>query len=163
MDDLMRYNEADPWIQQKMKDVASMANRNVTATQVSSADNHLHKFHIDNGLLKFQSRIVLSPSSAWITKVFQAHHSSPSSGHTGGQVTPTLILPQVTEKGLIDKDEPIAIIGRKMVKRGNVVRVDVLVHWKHHSEEDATWENYYDLKARFPDLMAKFDAACPAP
>ncbi|KAK0576492.1 hypothetical protein LWI29_018286 [Acer saccharum] len=81
----------------------------------------------------------------------------------GGQVTPTLILPQVTEKGLIDKDEPIAIIRRKMVKRGNVVGVDVLVHWKHHLEEDATWENYYDLKARFPDLMAKFDAASPAP
>ncbi|TXG48988.1 hypothetical protein EZV62_024863 [Acer yangbiense] len=46
---------------------------------------------------------------------------------------------------------------------GNVVGVDVLVHWKHHSDEDATSENYYDLKASFPDLMAKFDATSPAP
>ncbi|KAI9194879.1 hypothetical protein LWI28_009862 [Acer negundo] len=64
MGDLKRYNEADPWIQQKMKDMVYVVNRNVIATQASSTDNHLHKFHIDSGLLKFQSRIVLGPSSA---------------------------------------------------------------------------------------------------
>ncbi|CAL8175631.1 unnamed protein product [Prunus armeniaca] len=48
-----------------------------------STTNHLLKFHIDNGLLKYNSRIVLSPNSIWRTKVFAAHHSVPTAGHAG--------------------------------------------------------------------------------
>lgn len=48
LDDLRRHAEQDPWIISKSRSLGS---------------NGPSKFHIDNGFLKYESRIVLSPSS----------------------------------------------------------------------------------------------------
>ena len=56
-----------------MQDVASDITIRPFPDQSPLVVNHLQKFHIDNGLLKFNSRIVFSPNSAWKTKIFQAH------------------------------------------------------------------------------------------
>lgn len=36
-------------------------------------------------------------------------------------------------------------------KKGNAAATEVFVHWQSHYKKDATWEEYYDLKRRFPD------------
>ncbi|XP_074291307.1 uncharacterized protein LOC141618089 [Silene latifolia] len=46
--------------------------------------------------------------------------------------------------------EPIAVLERKMVKKGNRAMVYVLVHWPNRSKADATWETYDDREKRFP-------------
>ena len=49
--------------------------------------------------------------------------------------------------------EPVAILARRMVKRGNQPATQVLVHWTNSFPEDATWEFLYDLQQRFPDFQ----------
>uniref|UniRef100_A0A6N2KDA2 Uncharacterized protein n=1 Tax=Salix viminalis TaxID=40686 RepID=A0A6N2KDA2_SALVM len=71
VDDLRRYNEGDPWISSKKQQVQVAAD----STQSTLAHppliaNQLLKFHIDNGLLKYNSRIVLSPDSIWRVKFY---------------------------------------------------------------------------------------------
>ena len=46
--------------------------------------------------------------------------------------------------------KPVAILQRQMVKRNNVAAVRVLVQWSNFPPEDATWEDYDFLKAKFP-------------
>jgi hypothetical protein len=47
---------------------------------------------------------------------------------------------------------PVAILDRKMVKRGHTAATKVLVQWKDLPLDNATWEFYYDLLKRFPDF-----------
>ncbi|GAV79845.1 Chromo domain-containing protein [Cephalotus follicularis] len=55
---------------------------------------------------------------------------------------------------LLNADElhivPLAILDRKMVKRGTVAATKWLVHWSNCSPTDATWEFAEDLILRFP-------------
>ncbi|KAF9661398.1 hypothetical protein SADUNF_Sadunf19G0064600 [Salix dunnii] len=64
MDDLRRCNEGDSWIISKKQQVLAGADPTQhSPSQSRSTANHLLKFHIDNGLLKYNSRIVLSSGS----------------------------------------------------------------------------------------------------
>ena len=47
---------------------------------------------------------------------------------------------------------PIAILDRKLVKRGNQAATKVLVQWSNLPSEDATWEFLFDIQKRFPDI-----------
>jgi hypothetical protein len=40
------------------------------------------------------------------------------------------------------------------VKKGNTTIPQVLIKWKHLSEDYAIWENYHVAKARFPKATA---------
>ena len=90
-------------------------------------------------------------------KIHPIFHVSCLKKHLGAQVTPSLTLPRITDDGIV-QDEPLTILERKMVKRGNAAGVDVLIHWKGHTMEEATWEDYNDLKARFLDFIAQVEA-----
>lgn len=46
----------------------------------------------------------------------------------------------------------VAILQRQMVKRNNVAGVRVLVQWSNLPPEDATWEDYEFLRAKFPSF-----------
>ncbi|GJY09808.1 reverse transcriptase [Tanacetum coccineum] len=46
--------------------------------------------------------------------------------------------------------EPLAILDRRMAKRGNVVVVFVLVQWTNGSKEDATWEPIEEIQKNPP-------------
>uniref|UniRef100_A0A3Q7IGX6 Integrase zinc-binding domain-containing protein n=1 Tax=Solanum lycopersicum TaxID=4081 RepID=A0A3Q7IGX6_SOLLC len=46
--------------------------------------------------------------------------------------------------------KPVAILQWQMVKRNNVAVVQVLAQWSNIPKEDATWEDYDFLKAKFP-------------
>ena len=49
---------------------------------------------------------------------------------------------------------PECILDRKMVKKGKTYHVQVLIKWTSHLVEEATWEDYDNIKARFPDARA---------
>ena len=48
--------------------------------------------------------------------------------------------------------QPVAILQRQMIKKNNVAGVKVLVQWSNLPPEDATWEDYDFLKAKFPNF-----------
>ena len=41
--------------------------------------------------------------------------------------------------------EPVAILAKRMVKRGNQPITQMLVHWTNSFPKDATWEFLFDL------------------
>ncbi|MCI48682.1 hypothetical protein A2U01_0069925, partial [Trifolium medium] len=47
---------------------------------------------------------------------------------------------------------PIAILDRKMVKRGHKAATKVLIQWKDLPLDKATWEFYYDFLKKYPDF-----------
>jgi len=48
--------------------------------------------------------------------------------------------------------KPVAVLGRKMVKKGNKAAVQFLVQWEGQSPEDASWQDADNMIQRFPDL-----------
>ena len=58
-------------------------------------------------------------------------------------------LPDIDEHGLLAA-EPVAVLDRKLGRKGNSAVVYVLIHWSHSPKEDATWELYSDIEKRFP-------------
>ncbi|GJY21824.1 reverse transcriptase [Tanacetum coccineum] len=49
--------------------------------------------------------------------------------------------------------EPVAILDRRMAKKGNGMEIYVLVQWNNGTTEDATWESITKLQSKF----SKFD------
>ncbi|KAJ4753877.1 polyprotein [Rhynchospora pubera] len=45
------------------------------------------------------------------------------------------------------------IISRRLIKKGNVAGVEVLVKWTNTDEDDATWVDYEFLRRRFPQFI----------
>jgi hypothetical protein len=51
---------------------------------------------------------------------------------------------------------PLAILDRKLMKKGNGAATAVLVQWSNLNQEDATREDLSDLQKQFPDCQAIF-------
>jgi hypothetical protein len=58
-------------------------------------------------------------------------------------------LPLVGTNGQV-KLEPVAILDRRIVKKNNQVGVEIPVQWSNLDLEDATLEDYDQLKIQFP-------------
>ncbi|TQD73313.1 hypothetical protein C1H46_041154 [Malus baccata] len=78
------------------------------------------------------------------TKLHPVFHVSCLKKHLGPQV-------QATVAGIL-QDVPVAILDRRMIKRGNAAVTEILVQWQNHSKDDATWEIYHELKMKFPEI-----------
>ena len=48
--------------------------------------------------------------------------------------------------------EPVAILARKLGKKGNKAVVYLLVQWSNKPKEEATWELYTNIEAKFPSF-----------
>lgn len=48
---------------------------------------------------------------------------------------------------------PIAVLARRMAKKGNAAAVQWLVQWEGHSPEKATWQFVEDLEHKFPAFV----------
>ncbi|GJY59656.1 reverse transcriptase [Tanacetum coccineum] len=68
-----------------------------------------------------------------------------------GEVTRSGVLPVCNEQGVL-RVEPVAILDRRLAKRGNVAAVFVLVQWENGSKEDATWEPIEQIQKNFPSF-----------
>ncbi|TQE06457.1 hypothetical protein C1H46_007956 [Malus baccata] len=51
------------------------------------------------------------------------------------------------------QDSPMAILARRMYKKGAAAGVQLLVHWAGQDKVEATWEDYEDFQSRFPDFQ----------
>nr|GEU44744.1 retrovirus-related Pol polyprotein from transposon 17.6 [Tanacetum cinerariifolium] len=60
-------------------------------------------------------------------------------------------LPAFDTQGVM-RVEPLAILERRMTKKGNVVVVYVLVQWTNGTNEDATWEPIEEIQIFFPSF-----------
>lgn len=85
------------------------------------------------------------------SKVHPVFHVSCLKKQLGVGVIHTVPLPIVTDAGLV-QEQPLAILQKRMVQRGPIAATEVLVHWKNHSPDETTWEDYSDLQTRFPDF-----------
>ncbi|KAK4407690.1 Transposon Ty3-G Gag-Pol polyprotein [Sesamum angolense] len=47
---------------------------------------------------------------------------------------------------------PAKLLARRLISRRNMAVPQVLVQWENYSESDATWEDYYDIICKFPDV-----------
>ncbi|GJS29298.1 gypsy/ty3 retroelement polyprotein [Tanacetum coccineum] len=88
------------------------------------------------------------PVSSQIHPVFHVSQLNQFKGNVS-QVSVT--LPQCDFVGVIAL-EPIAVLDRRMAKRGNDAVVYVLIQWSNEGVNDATWELYDDIAVRFPHL-----------
>ncbi|XP_073260705.1 uncharacterized protein [Populus alba] len=75
-----------------------------------------------------------------------------------GMVAYELKLPISNKKGRM-QIMPLAIMDRKLMKKGNGVATAVLVQWSNLYPEDSTWEDLFDLQKQFPDCQAIFKAS----
>lgn len=49
---------------------------------------------------------------------------------------------------------PIKVLDRHLVKKGNNAIPQVLVQWSGLQADSATWEDWYNIKERFPEVEA---------
>lgn len=59
------------------------------------------------------------------------------------------MLPVMGTNGVIDK-EPMRILDRRMIEKGNQAATEVLVEWFNTFPEDSTWEDLQELQQRYP-------------
>ncbi|KAM1659293.1 hypothetical protein ACFX2K_002409 [Malus domestica] len=85
------------------------------------------------------------------TKIHHVFHVSCLKKHLAPAANPLPVLPVVTDDGLFPQ-EPLQVLHRMMYKKGNVAGVQLLIHWKWGNLEDATWEDFDEFIAQFPDF-----------
>lgn len=110
-------------------------------------------YMVDNRVSSTAYKLYL-PSSATIHDVI---HISQLTLCPNPQGQPIQYLIVIVPK---EKKVPLAIIDRKMVKRGRIAATKVLVQRKYLPLEKATWEFYYDLLKRFPDFNPRGHGCC---
>ena len=87
------------------------------------------------------------PSNSQLHPVFHVSQLKEKIGHHSRKGT-QLPVPNHTSTM-----EPLEILARRMVRRGNRPATQVLVHWSNSFPEDATWEYLFDLQQRFPQFQ----------
>ncbi|KAL0296215.1 UNVERIFIED_CONTAM: hypothetical protein Sradi_6673600 [Sesamum radiatum] len=53
---------------------------------------------------------------------------------------------------LAPKTHPIKILARMMMPRNNAPVAQILIQWEGFEEDQATWEDYYQIQKQFPDF-----------
>ena len=71
--------------------------------------------------------------------------------HRGPTPTQLGAMPDIDELGLLPA-EPVTILSRKLGKKGNKAVVYLLIQWANKPKEEATWELYSDIEAKFPNF-----------
>lgn len=88
------------------------------------------------------------PSHAKIHNIF---HVSQLKKKVGNKTEVQTTLPGIADTGTLNP-QPIAILERKLVKRGNNPAVMVLIQWENGSPQEATWEHWDKFSKLFPNF-----------
>ncbi|KAJ4807982.1 polyprotein [Rhynchospora pubera] len=91
------------------------------------------------------------PTDSQVHPVFHVSQLRGKVGE-GHEIMPNLPLVGMKNK---QKEEPEAIIGRRLTQRGNQGVVQILVRWKGQTDEDASWEDYHQLEKQFPHFILR--------
>ncbi|KAM1415152.1 hypothetical protein ACFX2I_006845 [Malus domestica] len=86
------------------------------------------------------------------TKIHPVFHVSHLKKQLGSKVVPHNVLPQVVEDRLAG-NTPVAVLARRIYKKGNVAGVQLLVKWQDQEESEATWEDFDEFKAKYPTFQ----------
>lgn len=84
-------------------------------------------------------------------RIHNTFHVSLLKKKVGNQVVESKLPTEVNEQGQLLL-EPVAVLDRRMVKRGNMAATQILVQWSNGFPEDATWEFRHDLVRRYPNF-----------
>ncbi|KAL0421331.1 UNVERIFIED_CONTAM: hypothetical protein Slati_3156000 [Sesamum latifolium] len=90
--------------------------------------------------------LALPPSS----KIHPVFHVSLLKKKIGSKYFPSVSLPDFEDE--VFKVYPATILARRLIPRNNVGVPQVLIQWSHGSPDQATWEDYKDTIAKFPDF-----------
>lgn len=111
--------------------------------QISVAQRHNLKlsaryygpYAVEQKIGKVAYRLQLPPES----KIHDVFHVSQLKKKIGNSKVVQTELPQTNDAGEI-RPKPIAILDRRLIKKGNRSATMVLVQWSNRIPEDATWE-----------------------
>ncbi|OIT37800.1 putative mitochondrial protein [Nicotiana attenuata] len=84
-------------------------------------------------------------------KIHQIFHVSQLKKKIGTNIVACVDSPVCSPDG-VPMTEPIAVLGRRMIKRGNKAVTQVLIQWSNLLPEEATWEDYGFIKSQFPNF-----------
>ena len=88
------------------------------------------------------------PPQARIHLVF---HVSLLKKHIGPPPSEPIAVPDMDELGMLAA-ESVVVLARRLGKKGNRVVVYVLIQWSNKPKEEATWECYFEIEAKFPNF-----------
>ncbi|KAM1000168.1 hypothetical protein ACFX2A_006949 [Malus domestica] len=106
------------------------------------------QFDICEKIGKVAYKLNLPPN----TKIHPVFHVSHLKKQLGSKVVPHNVLPQVVEDRLAG-NTPVAVLARRIYKKGNVAGVQLLVKWQDQEESEATWEDFDEFKAKYPTFQ----------
>ena len=86
------------------------------------------------------------PAETYIHNVFHVSQLKKAYGYSGQGI------PLPASCDTVQEFQPMAILERKLVKRGNRADVQVLIHWKGLSPAEATWEFVSEIRRRYPSF-----------
>lgn len=84
-------------------------------------------------------------------KIHNTFHVSLLKKRIGHKDTTSASLPPIVVHS--DSLFPEQILDRWLLKKNNAAGVTLLIKWKGRVPEDATWEDYDDIKSKFPDFL----------
>ena len=84
-------------------------------------------------------------------KIHPVFHISLLKEHVAATSTVLGTVPDIDEDGLLVA-EPVAVLARKLERKGNHAGVYLLIQWLNKPKEEATWELYSDIAAKFSDF-----------
>ena len=78
-------------------------------------------------------------------------HVSQLKKHLGLNAVPLANLPMVSADGRV-KTEPVAVLDRRIIPRGNDVIAQWRIQWLNLTPDEATWEDVPFIQKTFPDF-----------
>ncbi|XP_026416204.1 uncharacterized protein LOC113311598 [Papaver somniferum] len=97
---------------------------------------------------KVAYKIQLPPSS----RIHPVFHVSQLNPKLGAGLLPQTTLTALDSKGCM-KVTPLQVLSSRTVKKHQQIVDQVLIHWAHSSEADATWEDKEALLQQFPKFI----------
>ncbi|XP_019163579.1 PREDICTED: uncharacterized protein LOC109159923 [Ipomoea nil] len=88
------------------------------------------------------------PVGAAIHPVF---HVSQLKKKVGEGMIPQPTLPLTDPEEMV-LAQPLASLGKRLIKKNNQAEVEILVQWANLPKEAATWENYHHITKQFPEF-----------
>lgn len=85
------------------------------------------------------------------SKIHNVFHVSQLKKKLGTKKVVQTSLPTVEDTGIINP-QPLQILDRRLVKKGNKPATKVLIQWENGTAEEATWEWWEQIAAKFPEF-----------
>ncbi|KAL0296053.1 UNVERIFIED_CONTAM: hypothetical protein Sradi_6657400 [Sesamum radiatum] len=114
--------------------------------QLKLSAKYIGPYKVTEKIGKVAYKLALHPGS----KIHLVFHISLLKKKIGSKYFPSVNLPEFEDE--VFKIYPIAILGRRLIARNNVGVPQVLIQWSHSSPDQATWEDYHAIAAKFSDF-----------